>query len=126
MAKKNNQLSTRAQCVAIMKRYGMPMATINAIMICLVDDSVRNGNDVKSDRIYSLIALMLHRVFGFGVKRIMRFMHAFDGAVGEVAEGGREWPEIMADLEAETGIVVHSGDGDRFAFEYVSKEENTD
>lgn len=125
MAKNNNQLSTRAQCVALMRSYGMPMATVKAIMTVLVDDSVRNGQDVKSDRIYSLIAETLHDVLGFGVKRIMNFMHEFDSRIGAIADGEREWGEVMQSLEEKTGIVVRSGDDDRFAFEYMPKgEEN--
>lgn len=126
MAKKNNQLSTRAQCVAIMRSYGMPMATVKAIMTVLVDDSVRNGQDVKSDRIYSLIAETLHDVLGFGVKRIMNFMHEFDHRIGQIADGEREWGEVMQSLEEKTGIVVRSGDDDRFAFEYMPKGERSE
>ena len=48
-------------------------------------------------------------------------MHQFDHDIGEIAEGKREWNAVMSDLEAETGIVVHSGDADRFAFEYQMK-----
>lgn len=119
--KNTPKLTSMMQVEALLRARGFSPSAIAQIRVIMVDDAVRNAEDVKSDRIYALIALTLHRVFGFGVKRIMKYMHQFDHDIGEIAEGKREWNAVMSDLEAETGIVVHSGDADRFAFEYQMK-----
>ena len=65
--KNTPKLTSMTQVEALLRARGFSPSAIAQIRVIMVDDAVRNAEDVKSDRIYALIALTLHRVFGFGV-----------------------------------------------------------
>lgn len=105
---------------------GIPKHMIEAIQISLIYDAVTQGHDLQYDRIFSGIALMLRKEYGFGTERILRGLRAFDNIVGSVLteeEGGenKDWTQLMQELKDETGIVVHTGDDNRLICE-VSRE----
>ena len=108
---------TMQQAKALMRAHGFSASACDQIVYAIIDDAVRNASDIHADRIYTIIALMLHRAYGFGHKRIFKGLEIFDALAGE-ANSGAEWPGLMDQLKKETGIVVRSGDDDRIAFEY--------
>lgn len=117
---------------AYLARHGIPKGMVQQIQIALIYDAVTQGNDLKYDRIYTGIALMLRRTYGFGPERIMKGLREFDsicGSVLETDENGNEtanWPDLMERLEDETGIVIHTGEDNRLICEHrrVKQEAN--
>jgi len=111
-----------------MKAYlagkGIPRQMIEEIRLTFVNDALLEANDMKYDRIYSGIGLMLRREFNFGVDRIMRGLRMFDQLCGSVCEEGYSWEQLMADLDKEVGIVIKTNEDDRLICEYkgYSKE----
>lgn len=105
---------------------GVPRWMINRIRISLIYDAVTQGADIKYDRIYAGMALMLRRAYGFGQERILKGLHMFDQIAGSVIAdddnpSNKDWMDIMAELKAETGIVIHTGDDNRLICE-VSRD----
>lgn len=101
-------------------KHNIPPAMVDNIRAAFVNDAVREAQDMKYDRIYSGIALMLRQEFGFGAKRIMRGMRRFDGLCTKVAHDEITWEELMGELDRETGIVIRTDDenGGRLICEY--------
>lgn len=105
---------------------GIPRSMINRIRLSLIYDAVTQGSDIKYDRIYAGMALMLRRAYGFGQERILKGLHMFDQIAGSVIAdddnpSNKDWMDIMAELKAETGIVIHTGDDNRLICE-VSRD----
>ena len=111
---------------AYLAKMGVPKHTVQMIQIAMIQDAVTQGKDLKYDRIYTGIALMLHKTFGFGTQRIMKGLHGFDDICGSVLEDTngpdeRQWTDIMQELKDATGIVIHTGDDNRLVCE-ISRE----
>ena len=110
---------------AYLAKHGIPKHMIQEIQISMIYDAITQGHDMQYDRIYTGIALMLRKEFGFGVQRIMRGLHAFDEICGSVLadnpENEKDWTDIMQELKDETGIVIHTGDENRLIAE-ISRE----
>lgn len=122
---------TMQQLTVYLAKHNIPKSMINEIRMVFMDDAIKNGNNIQADRIYTSVALMLHRAFGFGAKRIFKGLKCFDEINGSAAED-TTWAELMQELDDETGIIIRSGeDKDRLAFEYkrrvvIKKEEPDD
>lgn len=112
---------TMKQVTAYLKSRGIPQSMVNEIRIAFANDYVQNGGAIHSDRIFTLVALMLHEEYGFGYQRIFRGLQKFDELNAQAAED-YIWPQLMERLRDETGIVVNTGAEDRIAFEYKPKE----
>lgn len=89
----------------------------DAIRLAFIDDAIQNGKDVQADRIYTLIALMLHDAYGMGQKRIIKGLQLFDQYCGRTAEEW-SWTDVMKELRDKTGLVVQTDGEDRLVFEY--------
>lgn len=118
-----NQIMTLQSVKAYMLSHNIPKPMIESIRTALIYDAVVEGNFLQYDRIYTGVALMLHREFGFGAERIARGLHSFDEICGSVLseeEGGSnaEWPDLMQQLKDETGIVIHTGTDKRLICEH--------
>lgn len=109
------------QVTAYLMGKGVPKNTINDIRVAFIEDAVQNGKDIQADRIYTLLALMLHDSYGMGRKRIVRGLQKFDELCGLTADE-YPWEKLMEDLYEKTGLVVQSGGDDRIIFEYKPKE----
>lgn len=116
-----NQNLTMKQIKGYLLQHGVPPAMFDAIRLSLVDDALRNSDAVRTDRIFVLVALMLHDAFGFGVKRISKGLHAFDELNGRFTDtgDGASWPALMEELKEKTGLIISTNTEDRIAFEYI-------
>lgn len=119
----SQKLLSYKQVNALMKARGFSQSAIDAIRYMMVQDAIQNSDFLKADRSYSAFALSMWRAIGLEQEQILKVMKELDNLLGQIADGELEWDVLMGDLERETGIVVHSGDGDRFAFEYIEKGE---
>ena len=119
----SQKLLSYKQVNALMKSHGFSQSAIDAIRYMMVQDALQNSDYLKADRSYSAFALSMWRAIGLETEKIMAVMQELDRILGQIADGELEWDVLMGNLERETGIVVHSGDGDRFAFEYIEKGE---
>ena len=105
------------------KYYNVPSKTFDMFREALIYDAVTQGKDVKYDRIFAGIALMLRDEYGFGAERILRGLKKFDeicGSVLDTDEDGNDiadWPDLMQRLKDETGIVIRTGDDNRLIVE---------
>lgn len=119
------------QVTLYLTKHGIPKPMINEIRMAFMDDAIRNGGNIQADRIYTSVALMLRRAYGFGAQRILKGLKCFDELNGSALED-KTWEELMKELDEETGIIIRSGeDKDRLAFEYrgrmeLNKKEGTD
>ena len=100
---------------------------VDSILADLILYSVTEGKDLKYDRIYSGVALMLWRRYKLSGPEILEGLREFDRICGSVLdkdENGEDtanWTAIMEWLKEETGIVIHTGDDKRLICE-VSRE----
>ena len=110
---------------AYLAKMGVPKHTVQMIQIAMIQDALTQSGNMKCDRIYTGIGLMLHDVFGFGQKRIFKGLHGFDDICGSVLsddpENEKDWVDIMQRFKNETGIVIHTGGDDRLIAE-VSRD----
>lgn len=108
---------TMKQVKGFLRTHGVSPNMIDAIRLTMIEDAVQNGKDIQADRIYTLLALMLHDCYGMGQKRIVKGLQKFDELCGLPANE-YPWEKLMEELHEKTGIVIHSGDDDRLVFEY--------
>lgn len=118
------QKLTLQKVYAYMLAHNIPRQMIAAIRETLIYDAVVESADLRYDRIYTGVAIMLHEEFGFGATRILRGLKKFDeicGSVLDTDENGNEvanWPDLMKRLEDETEIVIHTGEDNRLICEH--------
>lgn len=109
---------TYQQVSALLRAKGFSKSAIERMRIAMINDAVQNAHDIHSDRIFTLIALMLKECYGFGQVRIFRGLKKFDELCDSVLNA-KEWPEIMQELRDKTGIVISTNSDDRLVFEYL-------
>lgn len=110
--------------VGFLRAKGISQSMIDQIRIAFVNEAMAESSNMKYDRIYTAIALMLRRAYGFGHVRIFRGMNAFGDIMSSVAaDDAKEWEELMAELDDETGIVIRTDceNRDRLVCEYMGK-----
>lgn len=105
------------QVTMYLKRHGIPQNMVESIRIAMTQDAVQNGNDIQTDRIFILLALVLHDCYGMGQKRIIKGLQMFDDYCGRIADD-LEWKDIMKELHDKTGLIVRTNEGNRLIFEY--------
>ena len=101
-------------------KKGVPPAMLDSIRMALIDDSIRNSEALRTDRIYCLLALAINQAYGYGAKRIMRCLQAFDELNGQFVDPDADvsWHALMKELRDKTGLVISQNTEDRIAFEY--------
>lgn len=113
----------------LLHMYGCSNYQINAIRESLIYYSVTEGTDVKYDRIYSAVAILLWRRYQLSGLEIYNALHDFDAVCGsvlrndETGEDGLDWGDLMQELKDNTGIVIHTGDDNRLICECEWEEE---
>lgn len=110
---------TIGQITGYLASRGIPKEMLRQIRLSLTYDAVTQSNEIKYDRIFAGIALMLHRTYGFGQDRIIRGLKSFDEIVGSVLDDAedRDWKTIMEELKEETKIAIRTGDDNRLICE---------
>jgi len=103
-------------------KHGIPPRFVDEVRAALVNDAIRESTDMKYDRIYAGIALAAYNSYGFGAKRALRLLRAFDDLAGSMAEPGNSWDDLMLDLRNKTGLVVRTDEENRLVFEYIGKD----
>lgn len=128
MKNQKHQNLSMAWIKGYLKQRGIPPAMFDSIRLALIDDALRNSDAVRTDRIFVLVALMLHDAFGFGVKRISKGLHAFDELNGRFTDtgDGASWPALMEELRDKTGLIISTNTEDRIAFEYIGGASHDD
>lgn len=127
--KDNIPRQSKEQCYAVLKMYGVPKHVVDAIMQNLIYYAVVEGDNLKYDRIYSGVALMLHRRYHLSGPEILEGLREFDAVCGSVLdkdendEDMANWHDLMTELRDETGIIVHTGGDDRLVCECDWDEE---
>ena len=104
--------------IPLLKKKGFSDSVIHDMRMAFISDAVENSGDIHADRIYTLVALMLHNTYGFEHEEIFRGLECFD-ELSQRAADGWEWPDIMDTLYQETSVVISTNSDDRIAFEYL-------
>lgn len=112
---------TMKQVTGFLRQRGVSPQMTEAIRLAFIQDAVQNGKDIQADRIYTMLALSLHDVSGFGAKRIIKVLERFD-YYSSIPQEELDWPELMKQLREKTGLVVQSNTEDRIVFEYIPEE----
>lgn len=114
---------TMQQAKALLRARGFSPSAIEQLRIALADDAVRNSDDIKADRLYTIVAMTLRNAYGFGYKRIFKGLKEFDRLNGLVSSEELPWDQMMEELHKTTGLIVRTGTGDRIGFEYNPEGE---
>ena len=87
---------------------------------CLVEEEILNADGTPPRK--------FHEAYGFGVKRILRGMKAFEelNAQFEDPDADVSWNKLMKELRDKTGLVISTNTEDRIAFEYLGGDTNDD
>lgn len=123
MASKDGAFENTKMIYAYLKARGIPKPIVDRIRKTLAEDALVDGKMLAYNRIYTAVALMLRRHLGFGRKRIIDALHAFDDICGSVLDEDREWAEIMQELDDETGLIIRCGDDGNVLCEYQQENE---
>jgi len=113
----------RKQAKQYLRSRGIPERVVDALMLSIVQEAMEQTEYFQSDRVYTAIGIMLHDVYGFGHRRILKGIKRIDELFGEMKD--RPWPSLMQEFKDKTGIVIRNGDENRMYFEYAPKEEVT-
>lgn len=125
MSKPIEQWPSMGQVAAYLRAKGVPPSTIKRIRASLESDAIQYADAARYDRIYTAVALACRREFGWGLKRTMRMLRAFDQVCGEtLGADAKDWTEIMAELENELHIVIRMEDDKVAVREYVGEGED--
>lgn len=131
MSQKKNKgpKNSKEACYQLLRMYGVPKTMVDSILADLILYSVTEGKDLKYDRIYSGVALMLYRRYKLSGPEILEGLREFDRICGSVLdkdENGEDianWTKLMEELRDETGIVIRTGDDNRLICECEWEEE---
>ncbi len=96
---------------------GIPPAMVDKIREDLAWDAVEQSRDIKYDRIYSAVALLLRRKLKFGPKRIVDMLSGLDEIMEEAIKLNGRWDILMSELRDETGIVIRTDEENRVILE---------
>lgn len=123
MKKKASLFQDSKACMAFLAaRYRIPKSMLDEIRAIMIQDALIDGQTVAYNRIYTAVALMLHEHLGYGRKRIVSALHAFDNIVGRVLDSDTNWEDIMKELDDKTGLIIRMED-DKVLCEYQTPEE---
>jgi 3-deoxy-D-arabino-heptulosonate 7-phosphate (DAHP) synthase class II len=126
MSSKNKNMTAK-QVYAYLASKGIPKPMMHTIRDILADEAVREADNIRYNRIYTAIAIMLHRHLGFGRKRTLDALHYFDDLCGEMLNTDKNWGDLMKELDEELHIVIRCGDPDENPLhEYESEFEKED
>ena len=75
---------------------------VNNLKKKIIDDVA----DFKVEALMTCFALTLHRLFGFGPKRILRVLQYIDDLMGDINEGKKTVDDYRKELEEEAKVVV--------------------
>ncbi len=96
------------QVETYLRAKGVPKEGIKAIEGALIDDALRQTNNLTVARFYTATAIVLHDNLGFGPVRIPRTLHAVDEIFRQVADGEKDWEEVMDELKEKTGMCINT------------------
>ncbi len=75
---------------------------INNLKKKIIDDVA----DFKVETLMTCFALALHRVYGFGAKRILRLLQCIDDLMGAINTGEKTIDDYRKELEEEAKVIV--------------------
>lgn len=124
---KQRGLQTVGQVKAYLASKGIPKSTVDAIRETLVDDALRNGEGMRGNRLYSIIAYTCYHELGWGRTRTPRFLHQLDDNFAKVTNDELSWTEIMEDIWQNLSLRVECIDErDRELWEYDPERDGID
>lgn len=117
MHKSNFKTATDARTLEMFLRakYKVPETVIRGLRVAYADRSVRDANEIKMNRLYSVAALALRRYTdekgdAWGTKRLMEYLQTFSDLYEAFVMNDDKWPDLMKALRDEAGIVIRTGE----------------
>lgn len=118
MNKKSNSrvVLTARQIEQLMKaKYRVPDTWLKELRAAYADHAVRDSEEIKMNRIYSVAALALRRYTNskkdpWGTKRLLEYLQTFSDLYERFVTSGDNWAHLMKELRDEAGIVIRTGE----------------
>lgn len=107
---KKQAFTNAEQVYAFLMARGISRSGIQQIRALLAEDALTSGETLAYNRVYTDVALAARRSLHFGPKRLLKFLKDFNTVCEEVLDEDREWPEVMQELDDETGIIIRMDD----------------
>ena len=118
---------TITQVKAYLASKGIPQKMITVLIAAMVSDAITEADNMKVDRIYTIVALMLHDEFDMNSEDIIHGLQRLDSLFGEISDDDElHWTHVMERLDNECGLIIRSGDEHRIVIEYARGVEDTD
>lgn len=126
--KKGQQLPSARQLEGYLKARGISDQMIRTMRIVYADRSVRDGADVKMNRLYSVFALGLARYTAskkdrWGTKRITELLQVVSDLYEDFVKRDDDWVNLMQTLRDEVGIVIRTGEEGDEVYEFEDGTE---
>lgn len=104
-------------------KYRVPDTLIKELRAVYADRSIRDSEEIKMNRIYSVSALALRRYTAvkgvtWGRKRLIEYLQTFSDLYEQFVTSGDRWHDLMETLRNEAGIVIRTGEEGDELIEY--------
>lgn len=107
------------QVKAYLRSKGIPPVMLARIVATIVDSAIAEADNMKVDRIYTMVALMMHDVYDMDGEDILRGLTHLDELFGELSDADDiTWHNEMERLDNECGLIIHAEDENRIIVEY--------
>lgn len=116
---------TRENAKLYLLQHNIPPQRVNELLYVFTSDAIEEADRIIYDRVYSLTALMLHDVLGFGAKRIFKCLEYMSKRMHDVSAVKGDWSTYAGELREKTGIVVNSDSENRMLMEYQGMDIKT-
>lgn len=71
---------------------------------------IDEANKYSTECLMTCFAITMHRLYGFGPKRIFRALEYIDGMMGEIIADRKTMDDYIKELEDETGVLIKTDD----------------
>lgn len=113
--KKSSRITAKNIEFLLKAKYKVPDTLIRELRAVYADRSIRDSEEIKMNRIYSVSALALRRCTAvkgvtWGRKRLIEYLQTFSDLYEQFVNSGDRWHDLMLTLRNEAGIVIRTGE----------------
>lgn len=120
----NNPRAEAKQIEMLLKtKYRVPDRLLKTYRYACCDKAVQDSHEIKANRLYTLLALVLHEQLGFGNKRVYKFLSAYSDRYEAFYNSGCDWRSLMEECRAKTGMIIRTGEEGDELCEFTDENE---
>lgn len=120
---KKNEIPARQIEKLLRAKYRVPDRLLKEYRYACCDKAVQDSHEIKANRLYTLLALVLHEQLGFGNKRVYKFLSAYSDRYEAFYNSGCKWAELMEECREKTGMIIRTGEEGDELCEYYDDNE---